>query len=351
MGLSGFNARRIEVYLSGLTGAADRFSGQRPDEVGIVLVCGASETRESVFRRYSRSRRTAAAYRNFIRQAQVLIRLIDPQAVFAVCTGDNRSRYTFPTFVNSRMIFDRDAPCVLLPLNRDRHWQDFLGIGAMDIPFKEKDDKLVWRGVTTGRFQSSNPSMPYSSRFHVPAVPNRSNIDVGFSKVVQLTEETTDIPLDRIRAACRPRYSIATQLRSKYLLSLEGNDVATGLKWMLRSNSVVLMPNPTCESWACEGELVPFVHYVPVKHDLSDIEEVLDWCRSHPSDCEEIASSGKRYMGQFMNPRIEEEICNEVISAYLSATRINLSFGLLERIAQRTLTPIRLGLWKAQGKF
>jgi Glycosyl transferase family 90 len=350
MGLSGFNARRIEVYLSGLTEAADRFFGQSPEERDYIFLCGASETKDSFIRRYTRSRKTETAYRNFIRQTQVLVRLIDPQAVFAICTGDNRSRYTFPTFVKSRMIHDRDAPCVLLPLHRRRHWKDFLEIGAMDVPFRDKDDKLVWRGVTTGRFKSCNDAIPRSSRFHVATLPRRSDIDVGYSKIVQLTADNSDIPLDQVRAACRPPYPIATQLRSRYLLSLEGNDVATGLKWMLRSNSVVLMPHPTCESWACEGELVPFVHYVPVKDDLSDIEEVLDWCRSHPSDCEEIASSGKRYMGQFMNPRIEEEICKEAVSAYLSATRINLSFGLVERIAQRTLTPIRLGVWKAQGK-
>ncbi len=35
--------------------------------------------------------------------------------------------------------------------------------------------------------------------------------------------------------------SMADQLKFKYFLSLEGNDVATGLKWMLLSNSVVFI--------------------------------------------------------------------------------------------------------------
>ena len=41
-------------------------------------------------------------------------------------------------------------------------------------------------------------------------------------------------------------------LKHKYLLSMEGNDIASGLKWMLLSNSVVFMAKPEHESWAME---------------------------------------------------------------------------------------------------
>ncbi|MCX7288738.1 MAG: glycosyl transferase family 90 [Rhodobacterales bacterium] len=351
MGLSGFNARRIEVYLSGLTGVSDRFHDKKPDDFDIVFVCGASETKANIFRRYSHSPKLEKAYTSYVRQAQVLVRAIDPQANFAICPGDSRSRFSFPTMVKSRRICDRDAPCVLLPLNRERHWKDFLEIEAMDVPFKEKDDKIVWRGVTTGVFKSWTGGPPRSSRVHVARLAERKDMDVGFSKVVQLTPETSDIPMDQLRAALRPQYPIATQLRSKYLLSLEGNDVASGLKWMLQSNSVVLMPHPTCESWACEGELIPYVHFVPIKDDLSDIEDVHDWCRSHPSDCEAIAHNGKQFIGQFMNSDVERLVCGEVISAYLRAARVILSFGLIERLAQRTVTPIKFGYLRAQGKI
>jgi len=37
-----------------------------------------------------------------------------------------------------------------------------------------------------------------------------------------------------------------------------GNDVASGLKWMLASNSVVFMPPPRVETWAMESLLQVF---------------------------------------------------------------------------------------------
>ena len=49
-------------------------------------------------------------------------------------------------------------------------------------------------------------------------------------------------------------------MQHKYLLALESNDVATQLKWLLLSGSVVVMPTPTTESWLMEGRLQPFVH-------------------------------------------------------------------------------------------
>ena len=49
-------------------------------------------------------------------------------------------------------------------------------------------------------------------------------------------------------------------MQHKYLLALESNDVATQLKWLLTSVSVVVMPTPTTESWLMEGRLQPFVH-------------------------------------------------------------------------------------------
>ena len=50
---------------------------------------------------------------------------------------------------------------------------------------------------------------------------------------------TFGIPMD---VAFQPAISERRLLQYKYLLSLEGNDVATGLKWMMLSDSVVFMP-------------------------------------------------------------------------------------------------------------
>jgi hypothetical protein len=52
---------------------------------------------------------------------------------------------------------------------------------------------------------------------------------------------------------------INTLLEYKGIIMIEGNDVASGLKWALLSQSIVLMPKPKHTSWAMEELLEPWV--------------------------------------------------------------------------------------------
>lgn len=87
-------------------------------------------------------------------------------------------------------------------------------------------------------------------------------------------------------------------LRYRYLISVEGDDVATNLKWALWSKSAVIMPPPTMCSWAMEDRLVPWVHYIPVAHDFANLTAAVDWCEApaHAGACERIAAAGRAYM-------------------------------------------------------
>ena len=62
-------------------------------------------------------------------------------------------------------------------------------------------------------------------------------------------------------------------LNYKFILCLEGNDVASNLKWVMSSNSIAVMPKPKYETWFMEGKLKGNVHYIEIKDDYSDLEE------------------------------------------------------------------------------
>jgi hypothetical protein len=70
-----------------------------------------------------------------------------------------------------------------------------------------------------------------------------------------------------------PAMSMRHLLQYKVIIMLEGNDVASGLKWALLSQSVVLMPPPQHTSWAMEELLQPWVvrvifFYSPCDYDV-----------------------------------------------------------------------------------
>ena len=63
------------------------------------------------------------------------------------------------------------------------------------------------------------------------------------------------------------------------------------------SNSVVMMPTkPKYVTWLMEDKLVPFLHYVPIKADLSNVADMVRWCESHPEETLKIARHSTLYI-------------------------------------------------------
>ena len=110
-------------------------------------------------------------------------------------------------------------------------------------------------------------------------------------------------------------------LEYKAIIMLEGHDVATGLKWALCSKSVVLTQWPVkYTSWAMEELLEPWVHFIPINENLTDIEEKMQWIIDHDEDAQKIAHRGSLWMKDLMfHPDSEsdsQEVFDEMARRY-----------------------------------
>ena len=79
------------------------------------------------------------------------------------------------------------------------------------------------------------------------------------------------------------------------MISVEGNDVATNLKWALLSRSVVLMPHPQIETFFGEGLLQPYQHYIPLNVNTSNLVDQIQMCEKRTDKCQSIAESGRNF--------------------------------------------------------
>ena len=106
-------------------------------------------------------------------------------------------------------------------------------------------------------------------------------------------------------------------------------DVATGLKWMLYSNSVVLMSPPTVASWAMEDLLLPFVHYIPLADDYSNLLEMLQWAEQHQDACQVISKRATDFIDKLWlseQARIDTKILRErLATAYVTQFHAQLA--------------------------
>lgn len=206
-----------------------------------------------------------------------------------------------PSIVKSRPIeglpgADDVRNSILLKLDKVRHF-----IFVKDnIPFSDKADMVVFRG----KIANKQPRIDFMRLYH-----GNARVDAGAIDNV-------------VPEWVKPKMSIHDHLHCRYIMAIEGNDVASNLKWVMSSNSIAVMPRPTCETWFMEGRLRPNYHYIEVKPDFSNLIERLDYYSAHPEEAEAIIRHAHEYVDQFRDNRRERIIALLVLRKYFKATSL-----------------------------
>lgn len=225
------------------------------------------------------------------------LRVFPGHLKFSRLFGDVNHEPSSPTFVKTRPITPGTTNGVLMPLNTVRHFR----FVTDPLTFSEKKDMIVFRNVVFGQ--------PHRLKF-LQMWYGHPMVDAG-----QINTNWGDP--DRY---LKPYMTIDEQLGYKFVACIEGNDVATNLKWVMSSNSVAVMPRPKFESWFMEGTLKPGVHYIEVADDYSDLAEKLQYYIDHPAEAEEIIRSAHEYVSHFKDRDFERTVARMVADRYFKLT-------------------------------
>lgn len=200
---------------------------------------------------------------------------------FAYLFGDITETFSVPTIVKSRPI-QQQSNSILLKLNSERHFQWVND----NTTFREKIDKAVFRNVV---------NQPYRALL-LEKYSKHPMCDFGMTATVYYKERKEWI---------KPFMSKQEQLHYKFIMCIEGHDVATNLKWVMSSQSVAVMPRPQFETWFMEGTLKPDYHYIEIAADYSNLIERLQYYTQHPDEAEAIVRNANAFVKQFQNKRLE----------------------------------------------
>ncbi len=86
------------------------------------------------------------------------------------------------------------------------------------------------------------------------------------------------------------KYWINSQdlVKYKYILDIDGMaSTWDATAWKLNSGSVLFKTDSCWKQWFYE-EFMPWIHYIPIKDDFSDLDEKFVWCEEHQPACEII---------------------------------------------------------------
>lgn len=206
-----------------------------------------------------------------------------------------------PAIVKNRPIVEHNENSVILNLDKNRH---FLFVRD-NKPWRDKKDMTIFRGDLGPRKENRDVFMNrwYGHPMVDAASTNRSEQHPEWQ---------------------REKLTIGDHLDFKFIMSLEGNDVASNLKWIMSSNSIAVTPCLTQETWFMEGTLIPNYHYIEVKPDFSDLEERLTYYIEHPDEAEAIIQHAHDYISQFRDEKREKLISVLVLKKYFDITNAAL---------------------------
>jgi len=200
-----------------------------------------------------------------------------------------------PSITKSRPVKEDNANSVLLKLNKIRHF-NFV---KYDIPYLSKKDMLFWRG---------NSGQPARLKFLLMYFKHPM-CDLGF---VNKTAGYADLEKEKV--------SINRHLKHKFVLCIEGNDVATNLKWVMSSNSVAVCSIPKYETWFMEGTLIPDHHFIAIRDDFADLEEKLNYYITNPEKAQQIIYNAHQHVAQFKDKYREDLLSILVMEKYFVCT-------------------------------
>lgn len=223
-------------------------------------------------------------------------RWFSPTFKWGYCPGDIIFVPDYPSIVKSRPLGE-NTNSILMKMDKVRH---FIFVNDSQ-PFESKKNMAIFRGKVKGKASRKKFMEMY---FGHPMC------DLG--DVSKHTDDPVEWQTEK--------KTIREHLDYKFVLALEGNDVASNLKWVMSSNSIAVMPRPTCETWFMEGTLIPNYHYIEIKPDFSDLEERLNYYITHVDEALNIIANAHKYVDQFRDRKREELLSLLVLDKYFRMT-------------------------------
>eukprot|EP00930_Biecheleria_cincta_P087991 TRINITY_DN77234_c0_g1_i1.p1 TRINITY_DN77234_c0_g1~~TRINITY_DN77234_c0_g1_i1.p1 ORF type:complete len:443 (-),score=51.86 TRINITY_DN77234_c0_g1_i1:417-1745(-) len=180
---------------------------------------------------------------------------------------------------------------------------------AESATWGQRASKLIWRGSQTGyaypkvarwweTWTSSNWRQAPRARLAL-ACRNLSYIcDAGFHRIMEGVSADVEKEIRKEGLVKAPVDATQVYPRPKYSLLIDGNGAPSSrsISEFGDGRATFWVESPDVEIWY--SGLKPYIHFIPVKRDLSDLTKQLRWAMSHDSEVQAIAKRAREFAQQ-----------------------------------------------------
>ncbi|KAJ7595028.1 glycosyl transferase family 90-domain-containing protein [Mycena floridula] len=221
----------------------------------------------------------------------------DASAFLISSTSSDYATDLYPILSASRV-----SPCfadILLPsqyYNSKSPWAANYAY-PNNVTWENKQNKLYWRGGSTGGIIHGTDYHRFP-RFRLLDI-GRDHTDIMDVKISKfLADEYCGDDCDA--EVIRNEYHIIDMTAPreavydfKYLLDIDGNGFSGRYLGLMRSGSLVFKSTVFSEFF--DHLLQPFIHYLPVLPDLSDLVSQIEWANSNQAEARRIQETGRQF--------------------------------------------------------
>jgi hypothetical protein len=204
-------------------------------------------------------------------------------------------------FFNKNLILFPDVQCL-----EGEHIINQIELFNSSINWCSKINKAIWRGNFSGRYKDPFLNPRYIALNLSKSIPD----DLDAKLIISPKYRQKHHPLYNfikqliLDGASAPVLDLNSQLLYKYQLLIDGNTSSwMGSLWRLFSKSCTFKVDSEYIQWYSNG-LIPNKHYIPVKKDLSDFHEKMNYFIQNDSLAEKIANNAHEFATN--NLRIED---------------------------------------------
>lgn len=181
-----------------------------------------------------------------------------------------------------------------------------------DLPLEEKIPKAVFRGSSTGK----GISIDTNPRLKIASMQKKYSryLDVGITKwncrprKIMGQKNLQYIDKDNLPFDIVDKLDYSEQMKYRYIVHIEGHTESYRLSTELNMGSVILMVKSEYQLWYSHL-LQPWVHFVPVKSDLSNLIQRIKWCEKNLEKCREIVENSKLFY--------KNNLCKKGVKEYI----------------------------------
>jgi hypothetical protein len=224
-----------------------------------------------------------------------------PDTCFFISMHDDLTDYNiykFPIFTQAKL--KNNNRLILVPdfeaLKAKYQVLPGMDITKEDFLWHTKTEQLIWRGSSAQK-GFDNSYVVQSNNFHNFSRITLCQLSLQFpmlidAKFTQLSQVENPSLLERYKGEFM---SFEEQSRYKYHILIDGNTCAfSNSCWKFFINSLIFKPDSARIQWYY-NELIPGVHFLPVKANLEDLVDQITWAIENDTSAQLIAKNGRDF--------------------------------------------------------